>query len=221
MIRAFFGVFFGGLVLLAPLPLQAAEVRSVKPQPDPREDRLGVGRLVPARARPHLAPFASKISKLHVKPGARVRKGSALVTLRRLDPSRDFSDFTVVSNAEGLVSEVFFPEGADVSASTVLVSLVSSDRWESEVWVSDKKIHRVRPGMRASAWLLEKALGKKTAQVEVPSLPARVVAVAPRPAEGTGLYAVRFEIELSRAQAESSVTSWLGQLVTFSQQTSK
>lgn len=179
-----------------------------------REEVLGAGRIEREPGRVQLSPFPAIIEGVHVQPGQDVRKGQRLLTLGRIDPSRDYVQFVVKARSSGNLSKLKVFEGQEVQAYTELVEIVPTQarKWGT-VLVPATYRSTVREGDRMRVRKLGSPAQKRSQPGEngdPETTEVMIWEVSDEHLSTAGLYSVRFRLAESSSLQAGQMIELLG-----------
>ena len=109
-------------------------------------------RLEPHRRVRQQSLFQGKVKKHLVEPGAKVRRGQAIMTLERLTLGQDFSGYTVKSHISGRINDIFLDPGMEFATGAELFEILDLSKLVANFGISDKDRDTVEQGNVAVAF---------------------------------------------------------------------
>jgi len=122
---------------------QGVQIRTAQIETRSTYITLG-GRLAPAFRIDQSAGIAGIVSELLVLPGSKVKKGQTLLQIRRDVPGESYQPVLIQARVDGRISDMKVSPGTEVSASTVLFSLVNDSYFVLDAYVSDKDAYQIK-----------------------------------------------------------------------------
>lgn len=157
------------------------------------------GRLRPVHSIAHTAPSAGTVMEVHVVLGQRVRKDSPLYTITRDSSTGSYAPVIVRARIGGVVSAVSVSLYNEIRSGENGVTIIDPSYLQLDVFLSDKDVHALRPGMQIEA-----------VNAREQRIPGRLVSISPEPDYQSGLYRLHFEFILGTQEA---ALNWTGQFV--------
>ncbi len=188
----FYTIFF------LPLSLFSLEAHPLEEETHNRTVEV-VGYLNPSSSLLILSPFQGRVASIYVKEGDKVKRGTRLFSVVKINQVGTFNQNTVYAPTSGYISQIPIEINQEVAASTPILSLIKLEYLKIQSTLSDK-----------DAFLIDtKSPSEVDAENEILE---GTVAIRPlEPDYETGLFPVEIHFPL---KSVNEATRWLGRFVT-------